>query len=198
VHDGCAGQYAGKTNFHQTAEWRVKTGVFRGQLRLETMRGKGGCDGASNVVPMEVHNGLINEELLDPTTRELIIFLARRKHGPSIHGAQKQGWWAADEYVWVYYDTKLFTTSRVPPADGFDGSSQMHAIHGRSVATEAATIDGPVHVRGVFCPCEPCMHHDFSPGACHMRPEYGDYRIEYARRSVARDPRVTRMQARPI
>ena len=73
----CAGQYAGKSNFHQTAEWKVKTGVFRRQLRLETMRGKGGCDGVSNVLPNLVHNALINEELLDPTTRELVIFAAR-------------------------------------------------------------------------------------------------------------------------
>jgi hypothetical protein len=51
VHDGCAGQYAGKRTFHQTAEWRTKTGVGRAQLRHETQRGKGGCDGVSNVVP---------------------------------------------------------------------------------------------------------------------------------------------------
>ena len=62
VHDGCAGQYAGKTNFHQTAEWKAKTCMFRRQLRLETMRGKGSCDGASNVVASTVHNALINEE----------------------------------------------------------------------------------------------------------------------------------------
>lgn len=195
VHDGCAGQYAGKVNFHQTAEWRVKTGLFRGQLRLETMRGKGGCDAVSNVLASTVHNALINEELLDPSTRELVHFMARHKPGPSIEGTNKQGWWATDEYVFVYYDTKLFTPSRVPPADGFDGSSQMHAIYGRSVATEAATIDGPIHVRSVFCPCQPCASHDFSPRACHMCAEYGNYAIEYARRSVLRDPRITRTQA---
>ena len=32
-HDGCAGQYAGKTKFRETAEWKGKTGVFCGQLR---------------------------------------------------------------------------------------------------------------------------------------------------------------------
>jgi hypothetical protein len=65
VHDGCAGQYAGNRTFHQAAEWRTKTGVGCTQLRLETMRSKGGCDGVSNVVPNAVHNALINEELLD-------------------------------------------------------------------------------------------------------------------------------------
>ena len=32
-HDGCAGQYAGKTKFRETAEWKGKTGIFCGQLR---------------------------------------------------------------------------------------------------------------------------------------------------------------------
>ena len=109
VHDGCAGQYAGKTNFNQTAEWRTKTGVGRAQLRLETMRGKGACDGASNVVPSTVHSALINEQLLDPSTRELVIFMAKHRPGPSVEGTSKQGWWSADEYVYVYYNTRLFT-----------------------------------------------------------------------------------------
>ena len=183
---------------------QISTKLLSGASRLvcfegncasrQCVRGKGGCNGASNVVPAVVHNALINEELLDPTTRELIIFMAQRKHGPSIDGTDKQGWWAADEYVWVYYDTKLFTAPRVPPADGFDGSSQMHAIYGRAVATEAATINGPINCRGVFCGCPPCMAHDFSPGACQMRAEYGDYKIEYVPRTVARDPRTTRTQ----
>ena len=247
VHDGCAGQYAGKTNFHQTAEWLVKTrawpevaaaqaasdeasarvaaarmalrppdeitvletvakavletaveaatGVFRGQLRLETMRGKGGCDGASNLVPSTVHNGLLNEELLDPSTRELVIFMARRKQEPSISGLKKQGWWAADEYIYVWYDTRVFTASRVPPAEGFDGSSQIHSFYGRSEANEAARIDGPLLTRGVFCACAPCRTYNFTPGACLMRSEYGTHKLEYARRSVARDASTTRMGA---
>ena len=98
--------------------------------------------------------------------------------------------------VWVYYDTKLFTASRVPPADGFDGSSQMHVLYGRSEAHEAATMDGPLHVGMVFCPCKACRAHDFSPGACEMRTEYGAYKLEYARRSKPPAiPRVTRTQA---
>jgi len=150
------------------------------------MRGKGGADGASNLPRMVVHNALINEELLDPTTRELVVFLAQHKHGPSVAGPSKQGWWAADEYVWVYYDTRLFTASRVPEAEGFDGSSQMHAIHGRCVAPEAAKNDGPLNARGLFCSCDPCEQFDFSPGACKMHAEFGPYKMEYAKRAVPR------------
>lgn len=194
MHDGCAGQYAGKTNFHQTAEWFVKTGVFRGQLRLETMRGKGGCDGISNVVPSTVHNAIKNDELLHPSTRELVIFLARHKPTPSVNGESKLGWWAADEFIWVHYDTRLFTASRVPLAEGFKGSSEMHAIFGRSSAKEAAEQDGPINVRGMFCACQSCRVYDFSPGACMMSGEFGHYKIVHAKRAVARNPRTTRLQ----
>lgn len=70
----------------------------------------------------------------------------------------------------------------------------MHAIHGRCVALEAARNDGPLNVRGIFCACDPCEQFDFSPGACRMHTEYGTYKLEYAKRAVPRDPRVTRSQ----
>jgi hypothetical protein len=31
-------------------------------------------------------------------------------------------------------------------------------------------------------------------GACQMRAEYGDFKVEYAKRAVPRDPRMTRSQ----
>lgn len=72
----------------------------------------------------------------------------------------------------------------------------MHALFGpRCDAKEAADLDGPLHVRGVFCPCTACMEHDFSPGACEMRAELGAYKLEYAKRVVAHNPAVTRTQA---
>ena len=89
---------------------------------------------------------------------------------------------------------RVFTASRVPEAEGFDGSSQMHAIYGRSVAPEAAKIDGPLIVRGVFCSCDPCEAFDFSPRACQMHAEFGHFQLEYAKRAVPRDPRITRSQ----
>ena len=49
---------------------------------------------------------------------------ARHKEGPTVSGPSKQGWWAADEYVWVFYDTRVFTATRVPEADSFESSMQ--------------------------------------------------------------------------
>ena len=114
--------------------------------------------------------------------------------GPSIAGTAKQGWWGADEYVWVFYDTRTFTDSRVPAAEGFDGSSGMHALYSRCEAPETTKIDGPLNARGVFCPCDPCESFDFSPRACEMASEYGTFRLEYAKRLMRRDPRTTRSQ----
>ena len=64
-----------------------KDGVGRAQVRLETMCGKGHADGESLVPRNIVHNALLDEKLLDPSTRELVVFLraqqARAAHlGP--------------------------------------------------------------------------------------------------------------------
>ena len=57
----------------ESEDWRLP----RAAATRDDARGQGGCDGVSNVLPSLVHNALINEELLDPTTRELVIFAAR-------------------------------------------------------------------------------------------------------------------------
>ena len=46
-----ASKYAEWTD--NETEWWIKTGIYRAQLRLWTMRGKGGCDGAGCVVAHE-------------------------------------------------------------------------------------------------------------------------------------------------
>ena len=55
-------------------------------------------------------------------------------------------------------------------------------------------MDGPLVAGAIFCPCDPCEAHDFSPRVCQMHSEYGGYKLEYARRTVPRDPRTTRSQ----
>ena len=157
------------------------------------MCGKGAADGASNLIPMTTKNALKNEELLDPTTRELVIFNARRRPAPAIPGPDKPGWWAADEYVFVHYDTKLFTASRVPTAKGFNGSSEMHALYGRAT-DERVARDGALTVRGTYCPCAPCREHNFARGACLLEKQLGPYAKVVAPIEVMRDPRVTRTQ----
>lgn len=40
VTDGCAAQFDGKDNYHQTAEWHTKFGIMRVHWKLEAMHGK--------------------------------------------------------------------------------------------------------------------------------------------------------------
>ena len=107
------------------------------------------------------------------------MFCARNKHGPRISGPEKEGWWAADGYVYLYYDTRLFTGSRVPKAKGFDGSSQIHALYGLSDARQTAQTDGPLRVRNEFDACDACMQLNLS--ACKMARELGTFKLVHAR-----------------
>ena len=98
--------------------------------------------------------------------------------------------------MWLYYDTRLFTASRVPPATGFNGSSEIHSLYGLCKDTQAAQLDGPLKVRGLFDACDACMDLNLAPGACEMRSEFGNYRLEYAVRAPAGPaPSTTRSDA---
>ena len=45
ITDGCAVQFAGKVNYHQTAAWSTRLGILRNHLQLVSMHGKNICDG---------------------------------------------------------------------------------------------------------------------------------------------------------
>ena len=89
--------------------FQVKTGVDRNHLRLESMMGKGPCDGYGNLPPTTIRNAIGDGELIDPGTRELVLFNAIKKPTPSVAKAQKHGWWAASKIFYGFYDTRLFT-----------------------------------------------------------------------------------------
>ena len=63
---------------------------------------------------------------VDPGTREMVTYLAKRCATPSKAKASKHGWWGAEGYIWAYYDTALFTKKAVPEAEGYAGSKEMH------------------------------------------------------------------------
>ena len=174
VLDGCAAQFAGKNNYHQDAVWRTKTGVARSHFTHEASDGKGPSDGYNNVPRHAVAAGLRANELLDPGTRELVTFLARRCSSPTVAKANKQGWWAAEGYIWAYYDTALFTKKVVPEANGYTGSMENHCHVGLCTDKETAERDGPLLARGIWCGCQPCVNYNFSD--CLMRSEFGRYK----------------------
>ena len=177
VLDGCAAQFAGKTNYHQDAVWWAKTGVTRSHFTHEAQDGKGPSDGYNTLAARGVKAGLLANELLDPGTRELVHFLAKRCMSPTIAKANKHGWWAAEGYIWAYYDTALFTKKAVPEAEGYAGSMENHCHIGMCKDKENAERDGPLQVRGLWCGCQPCVNYDFK--GCLMKSEFGAYKTVY-------------------
>ena len=179
VLDGCAAQFAGKNNYHQDAVWATKTGVTRNHFTHEANDGKGPSDGYNNVPKHAVKGGLLAGELLNPGTRDLVIFCAKRCASPREAKATKHGWWAADDYVWAFYDTALFTKAAVPEAEGYAGSMENHQHVGLCRDRETAERDGPLQVRGMWCGCEKCVKYNFTN--CLMRSEFGPFRTVYCK-----------------
>jgi hypothetical protein len=171
VLDGCAGQFAGKNNYHQDAVWKHKTGVTRNHFTHEACDGKGPSDGYNNLPTTAIASGLKAGELLDPGTRDLVLFLAKRCPTPSVAKASKKGWWAAESYIWAFYDTALFTKKAVPEAEGYAGSMEHHQHVGLCADKETAERDGPLMARGIWCGCKPCVEYDFRN--CLMKAEFG-------------------------
>lgn len=219
INDGCACQFAGKTNYHQVGEWYAKTsssqssssvvqnasqlvdptsvessdGIMRTMNRLTTMHGKGACDGVSNVVSHAVREAQKAGHLLDPGTRELILYLAQHKQTPAVAKLRKDGWWTVGRIFWGFYDTKLFTQSRVPPAKGFDGSATKHEIIGCSRDKDKAMRDAPLMVRNLVCACSSCREADYDH--CKLQSEVGRITRAYCPLDKAAPTRITRSAA---
>jgi hypothetical protein len=79
---------------------QVKTGITRGHCQLETMHGKNICDGYSNVPTSSIRLAIAGHHLIDPGTRELVLYLAANKQSPSTLKGVKAGWWAATRIFW--------------------------------------------------------------------------------------------------
>ena len=193
VLDGCAAQFAGKNNYHQDAVWRTKTGVVRNHFTHEASDGKGPSDGYNNVPRHAVGSGLKAGELIDPGTRELVHFLAKRCASPSVAKANKQGWWAAEGYIWAYYDTALFTKKAVPEAEGYTGSMENHQHVGLCTDKETAERDGPLLARGIWCGCQSCVKYDFYH--CQMKSEFGGFKHVFCKLAKNQHVSETRSMA---
>lgn len=155
--DGCAAQFDGKNNYHQVAEWKVKTGVERNAAVFEAMHGKNVTDAIANIIHAESRAAVARGDLQEPSTRQLVLHHALHKQTPSTCKLGKQsGWWAVDRIFWCYYDTKLFTKQAVPTAKGFKGSHAMHQFVGRCSDQEKAQRDGPLLTGEIFCACSAC------------------------------------------
>lgn len=159
-------------------------------MHLETMMGKGPCEGYGNVLPSTVGSAVADGKLIDPGTRELVLFNAVNKQAPSTPKTLKHGWWAVGRFFNGFYDTRLFTKEAVPEADGFDGSAKIHQVVGLSEAAETAQREGPIWVRSTWCGCARCSKRDFRN--CLMKDEFGVPELKYVHRKVEAIPRQPR------
>jgi hypothetical protein len=93
-----------------------------------------------------LHRAPISVALINPGTRELVLYMAEHKQEPAIPKARKNGWEAVDRYFWGYVDTARFTKAAVPDADSWKGSKSFHEYVGRCADRQRAESIGPLQV----------------------------------------------------
>ena len=119
-------------------------GIARSGNKLIEYEGKGSCDGYGNVPKHALKHAIESGALINPGTRELVLYMAEHKQEPSIPKARKNGWEAVDRYFWGYIDTARFTKAAVPDADSWKGSKSFHEYSGRCTDKQRAESEGPL------------------------------------------------------
>ena len=121
-------------------------GIQRSGNKLIEYEGKGSCDGYGNVPKHALKHAIESGALINPGTRELVLYMAEHKQEPSIPKARKNGWEAVDRYFWGYIDTVRFTKAAVPDADSWKGSKSFHQYVGLCADRQRAESQGPLQV----------------------------------------------------
>ena len=124
-------------------------GIMRSGNKLIEYEGKGPCDGYGNVPKHALKHAIESGALINPGTRELVLYMAEHKVEPSIPKARKKGWEAVDRYFCGFIDTARFTKAAVPDADSWRGSKKAHEYHGRCADRQRAESVGPLQVLGL-------------------------------------------------
>jgi hypothetical protein len=78
------------------------------------------CDMSAHAINAAITSGA----LLDPGTRELVLYLADALRTPATPKELKDGWEAPTKYFFGFMDTAKFTKSRVPSAEAWLGLQQ--------------------------------------------------------------------------
>ena len=131
--------------------------ITRLSVKLIEYHGKAGYDAMGNVPKKAMEAAIEKQLVLNPSTRELVLFLAEHKPRPEQAKEEKSGWQAVDRYFWGYMDTRHFTKFTVPESEGFKGSKSYHEFVGTCKVAEEAEKNGPLRAREMFCACDPCL-----------------------------------------
>ena len=160
ITDTCAAQFDGKDNYHQAAEWPTKLDIDRQLVMLVSMHGKSICDAVSNSIAAALRRAVERGDVIDPSTRNLVLYLAQHVQEPSTAKVKKDGWWAVGEIYYGYLDASCFTQAVVPTAQPLPKSDSYRRFIGRSRHHDAAR-DGPLEYSSHFCGCTKCCSYDF-------------------------------------
>ena len=145
--------------------------ITRLSVKLIEYHGKAGYDAMGNVPKKAMEAAIEQQLVLNPSTRELVLFLAEHKPRPEQAKEEKSGWEAVDRYFWGYMDTRHFTKFTVPESEGFKGSKSYHEFVGMCKVAEEAEKNGPLRAREMFCACDPCLVLDLDD--CLMQAAVG-------------------------
>ena len=160
ITDTCAAQFDGRDNYHQIAEWPTKVDIDRQFVFLVSMHGKNICDALSNSVAAALRRAVEVGDIIDPTTRKLVLYLAEQYQEPATAKMKKDGWWAVSNIYYGYLDQSFFTRAAVAAAAPLKGSDKYRRYLGRSRNHHAAR-EGPLELSPHFCGCVNCCKYDF-------------------------------------
>ena len=136
----------------------------------------GATDGNGNVPTFAIKAAIESGKLVNPGTRDLVLFLADHlRNGPSVAKLHKDGWQAATKYFVGYFDTAKFTKRAVPEceAKGWHCTDQ-HVYVGMCADAQKAERDGPLRTGRMFCACPPCTLLDYD--SCERTKQVGRMR----------------------
>jgi len=135
----------------------LSNAIIRAHTKLIEYHGKVGYDSLGYGPKLAISEAIESGAMLNPGTRELVLYLAMHRPSPSVAKADKVGWEAPGRYIYAYYDTSKFTRFAVPEATSFKGCQSHHRFIGLSSDRRAAEQDGPLRVSKLFCACDPCL-----------------------------------------
>lgn len=119
--------------------------------------GKGPYD-ATRIIPQRAVSAVVMRgHALPPGTRELVLHLATHHGQPRVANSKKDGWIAADRYIYCFYHPSKFTQLSVLTAMGFpDSHSHNHFVGVCLDKGKAENDDGPLHARKCPATSVPC------------------------------------------
>ena len=130
------------------------------------MHGKNICDALSNSIAAALKGAVERGDVVDPTTRKLVLYLAQHYQVPATAKMKKDGWWAVSDIFYGYLDPSCFTQAAVAPAEPLKGSDSFRRFIGRSRHHDALRT-GPLELSAHFCGCASCCKYDFQNCLMH-------------------------------